>query len=84
MSDGGGGHLSLSGLADIRTWAVIVHRPALTADIHKLIRPHGVDEVTQVFVVKVARQKTWHVDLNKGKENNTQQQRSAFTWLTLH
>lgn len=68
-----GGHLSLRDLAGIRTRAVVVRRPALTrsADIHKLIRPHRVDEVTQVFVVKVARQEAWHVDLNKCKAGRT-------------
>lgn len=69
------GHLSVRALAGIRAGAVVVSRPALTrsADIHELICPHRVDEVTQVFVVKVARQETRHVDLNKCKtqlENN--------------
>lgn len=65
----GVGHLSVRTLADIWTWAVVVHRSALTwsADIHKLIGPHWIDEVTQVFVVKVAGQETWHVDLNECK-----------------
>lgn len=71
-----GGHLRLRALAGIWTGAVVVRGPTLTwsADIHKFIRPHRVDEVTQVFVVKVARQEAWHVDLNKCKtallENN--------------
>lgn len=70
-------HLRLRTLAGIRTRALVVRRPALAlgADIHKLIRSHRVDEVTQVLVVKVARQEAGHVDLKRcnmeGKmENN--------------
>lgn len=56
-------HLSL------RTRALIVRRPALAlaASIHKLIPSDRIDEVTQVFVVKVAGQEAGHVDLKRCK-----------------
>ena len=61
---GGGGYLSLGALGGGPS--VPVRGAPLTrwsAGAHELVGPHRVDEVAQVFVVKVTGQEAGHVDL---------------------
>lgn len=66
-----GHHLRLGALAGVRTGPAVVGWAGLTCstDVHKLVCPHRVDEVAQVFVVKVAGEEAWQVDLKAHRQN---------------